>query len=47
MSLYLRSSFSILLFVLFLISFLACNTSLVHADPNVMQSQIRAFNYER
>lgn len=44
MSQYLCSIFSVLLFVSFFISFLACNTSLVHADPNVMQSQIHAFN---
>lgn len=44
MSQYLCSIFSILLLVSFFISFLASNTSLVHADPIVMQSIIHAFN---
>lgn len=44
MNQYLCSTFSILLFVSFFISFLARDTSLVHADPNVMQNQINVFN---
>lgn len=35
MSQYLCSIFSMLLFVSFFISFLPCNTALVHADPNM------------